>query len=104
MNLVRQRETVTKQQELLKTEGKSVDSVRARMKQQVVESHKKKAADRTKKEFKECQRCLGKHSLKSCPAKESNCRKCGKKGHWQRACRSKMEKSVEEVISGEIVS
>ena len=41
-----------------------------------------------------------KHAVKDCPAKESNCRKCGKKGHWKRACRSK---NVHEVISGEIV-
>ena len=32
MNLVRQRETVRKQQEFLKMEGKSVDSVKTRMK------------------------------------------------------------------------
>ena len=52
-----------------------------------------------------CHKCLGpKHLPKNCPAKESICRKCGEKAHWQRAYRGKIEKLVEEVVSGEIVS
>ena len=63
--------------------------------------------DRSKKDNDEekCRRCLGpKHLPKNCPAKESKCQKCGKKGHWQRACRSKIENPVNEIVSGEIVS
>jgi hypothetical protein len=107
MNLVRQRETVRKQQEFLKTEGKAVDSVSTRMKRHATVNTKMKVFDRSKKDADEikCQRCLGpKHLPKNCPAKKSKCRKCGKKGHWQRACRSKIEKPTNEAVSGEIVS
>ena len=76
MNLVRQRETVRKQQEYLKAEGKSADSKRARIK---MGSNKKKATDRSKRDLNDekCKRCLGQmHPVKGTPGKELNCRKC----------------------------
>ncbi len=50
MNLVRQRETVRKQQEFLKTEGKSVDSVKTTMKRHATAITKVKTFDRSKKD------------------------------------------------------
>ncbi len=82
-------------------------SVKTRMKRHATAITKTKTFDRSKKDNdgEKCRRCLGpKHLPKNCPAKESKCRKCGKKGHWQPACRSKNEKPVNEVVSGEIVS
>ena len=103
VNVVRQRETVRKQQEFLNAEEKFIGYVK-KMKGKPVrqESQKTKKDDQSKHSHSgKCGRCLGpKHAVKDCPAKESDCRKCGKKGHWKRACRSK---NVHEVISGEIV-
>ena len=45
-----------------------------------------------------CSRC-GKstnHDIGVCPAKDAICRVCEKKGHFQRACRSKKSSSVKE--------
>ena len=69
MNLVRQRETVRKQKH---TEGKSGNIVRIRTNRSAAGNNNKKALDRTKKYLngKKCQRCLGKHPPKSCPAKD----------------------------------
>ena len=37
-----------------------------------------------------CTRCLGNvHPRKFCPASDSVCKKCSKKGHWAKACRSR---------------
>ena len=38
-----------------------------------------------------CTRCAKSpnHDIGECPVKDAICRKCGKKGHFQRACRSK---------------
>ena len=47
-----------------------------------------------------CTRCLGKpHSKQECLAKDSQCNKCFKKGHWTKACKSQLKKKVEEVYS-----
>ncbi|XP_066029036.1 uncharacterized protein [Pocillopora verrucosa] len=40
-----------------------------------------------------CIRCLGTpHSKQECPAKDSKCNKCFKKGHWAKACKSQFKK------------
>ena len=49
-----------------------------------------------------CTRCGSgtKHNKDSCPARDSQCRKCGGKGHWQRCCFSnKSVKSVRRIGS-----
>ena len=92
-----------KQQDFLNAEEKSTGYVK-KMKGKPVrqESQKTKQDDQSKHSHSgKCSRCLGpKHAVEDCPAKESDCRKCGKKGHWKRACRCK---NIHEVISGEIV-
>ena len=40
-------------------------------------------------------RCLGTpHSKQECPAKDSKCNKCLKKGNWAKACKSPLKKKV----------
>ena len=38
-----------------------------------------------------------KHARKDCPAKDSLCKKCQKKGHWAAVCRSKASHEIEEM-------
>ena len=114
INFVRQKETVRKQQVVLRGEGKQhadarVDAVSSgkfsKVKKNRVNHNERPFLDerqrsqRDKAKFEKCDRCLGpKHPKKNCPARDSKCHKCGKNGHWQRACRSK---EVSEV-TGEI--
>ena len=37
------------------------------------------------------------HDRQNCPAKNSNCNRCGKRGHWARWCRSDQGRSVRNV-------
>ena len=37
----------------------------------------------------ECRNCGGKHKRRECPAFGQECRKCHKKNHWAKVCRSK---------------
>ena len=74
MNLVRQRETARKQQEFLKTEGKSVDRIMARIKRNATYNVKTRIDNESKGNSNEdkCHKCLRpKHLPKNCPAKES---------------------------------
>ena len=41
---------------------------------------------------------------KELSCKESIGRKCGEQGHWQRACRGEIEKPVDVIVPGDIVS
>ena len=38
-----------------------------------------------------------KHSREECPAKDSLCRKCQRKGHWATVCRSKSSYEIEQI-------
>ena len=54
-----------------------------------------------------CTRCLGPaHSWQMCPASDSICNKCSKKGHWAKACRSQAyqycSKKINEISRQEI--
>ena len=42
---------------------------------------------------KACRKCgiIPRHEFSSCPANNSTCNKCGKKGHWEKRCLSKQE-------------
>ena len=101
MNFARQKETVRKQQIVLRGDAKqSIDAVGVRKfsklrKNQVNQNERptfdeRQKNQRDKAKVEKCDRCLRPmHLKKNCPAKDSKCHKCGKTGHWQRACRSK---------------
>ena len=124
MNFARQKETVRKQQIVLRGDSKQhIDIVgvgkHGKIKKNLFNSsshnerhstdeRQKNQRDKTKAE--KCDRCLGpKHFKKNCPAKDSRCHKCGKNGHWQRACRSKQVNEVtgeifpNDLFLGEII-
>ena len=62
----------------------------------------KNTAERTNKA--KCSWCLGsRHPKQECPAKDSKCNKCDKRGHWARACKSQPEKSVGAVGFSEVL-
>lgn len=115
VNCVRQKETVRKQQGFLRADGRqSIDFVgrfpRKKKNDKAVSGEKGKSQSQRNKGNEKCSRCLGPmHPQKSCPANDSKCHKCGKTGHWQRACRSKAISEVtgesfpSEFFLGEIV-
>ena len=113
INLVRQKEVVRKQQNLISSSvftGSNVDVLndkrQARPKQEQQNwLRKEKQAKATPREVllksdkKKCDRCFGPlHKRIHCPARNSQCHSCGKTGHWKKACRSKQLSEV----SGEI--
>ncbi|XP_028176929.1 uncharacterized protein LOC114364817 [Ostrinia furnacalis] len=60
---------------------------------QTEELYEEREVGRIKKEFKEqnrkCGACGFQHYNKiTCPAKDSNCHRCGKRGHYARVCRN----------------
>uniref|UniRef100_A0A1X7U2M8 CCHC-type domain-containing protein n=1 Tax=Amphimedon queenslandica TaxID=400682 RepID=A0A1X7U2M8_AMPQE len=89
---VRQSESVQQQQrDIRKDEEKQlpVDSVEKRKK---FVNRKRSSALQTKKppQQSKCSRCglSPNHEFKSCPARDSVCRGCNKRGHYQRVCKS----------------
>ena len=101
---VRQREAVKKQQSTVRsqtasTPAASVDALQQRpphTKRSTSGKQPRRQGQASNPETepnkaKVCGRC-GKspfHKLQMCPAKDSTCRKCGKKGHYQAVCRSR---------------
>ncbi|KAL6480987.1 hypothetical protein MHYP_G00090670 [Metynnis hypsauchen] len=49
----------------------------------------KVSADKTERKFPSCYRCKGQHSAAECKFATELCHNCGKRGHIQKACRSK---------------
>jgi len=41
----------------------------------------------------------GRHLRNSCPAKNADCRKCGKRGHFQQVCKSKQRRNTDETFA-----
>ena len=106
MNVARLKETVTKQQSILRDNGKQcVDAVgvgnfaKTRKNQYSKPNLNEQRKSRRDKGKEKCGRCLRPmHPKKNCPAKDAKCHKYGKTGHSQRACE---RKAVGEV-TGEI--
>ena len=95
----RQREAVKKQQKVVRAEGSSnVDAVHSKQTRpksaKSVQSKKQAYNPVTGSDL--CTRC-GRHSHRGnqqCPARDAQCRKCHKQGHFQAMCRTKSVKAV----------
>uniref|UniRef100_A0A3P8TBN5 ribonuclease H n=1 Tax=Amphiprion percula TaxID=161767 RepID=A0A3P8TBN5_AMPPE len=107
---VRQSETVKKQQTILHSSSAedktlNMDSVRTNMKKGKTQTwQQSKKGQKPVKQFeKECGRCgrKNKHSWKECPAREVQCRKCQKKGHFAVVCRSSEAAGLKEVTENQ---
>lgn len=99
---VRQTESIHQQQPLLRGSGNETKQTVG-----AVNAHKKAAPPKGKSTqgghghttgVTTCSRC-GKspsHEIKSCPANDAICRKCKRRGHYQRVCRSAKVASVQQ--------
>ena len=95
---VRHSEEIKKQQPMLRgslndRQADNLDAISARQRtQKGTKGQKWSSKAKTENKFKEtgCGRCghATKHPWKDCPAKEAECRKCKRKGHYARKCRS----------------
>ncbi|CAL9702469.1 unnamed protein product [Knipowitschia caucasica] len=57
----------------------------------------KKHTPHTERESPDCVRCGTQHyDKRKCPAAKSFCKKCNKKGHWARVCRTKVVNELKE--------
>ena len=112
MQMARKDETITKQQALLRSDFQDVRSKPA-------DTHELDFVKRRPFKFRgkprnssspsqqqrpnKCTRC-GKypsHGKQQCPARESKCHACGKKGHFKSMCRSHVTVKTVETTSGE---
>ena len=103
MTQARQKELVHQQQGILRqkydSSDSSVDQVKAMKSSGNTESKKGLKGNEFKTSSK-CFRCGGQSQQKSdCPARDSICHNCNKKGHWKRACKN--SKKVNEISSGQ---
>ncbi|KAK7930380.1 hypothetical protein WMY93_006775 [Mugilogobius chulae] len=104
---VRQSETVKNQQTILHSSSAekslNMDTIRTKMKRGQNQTWQKKEQKPAKQSDKECGRCgrKNKHSWKDCPAKEAQCRKCQKKGHFAVVCRSSEAAGLREVTENQ---
>ncbi|KAI2666998.1 Retrovirus-related Pol polyprotein from transposon 17.6 [Labeo rohita] len=107
---VRQSETVKKQQTIIhsaagvdpKTNVDAIKTMRRGKKFQYTGKQRNKDQKFDTPSGKECGRCGKgrKHTSKDCPAKDVECRKCHKKGHFAVACRNgQAVYTVTEVLS-----
>ena len=94
LDQARQKELVRQQQGIIRQEGPSASNVDR------VKSTRPKLKDNFKTPFKTsnkvedrnqiCGRCGGKlHKRNECPAKDSICNSCKRKGHWKKCCKTK---------------
>ncbi|GAA6071017.1 uncharacterized protein K02A2.6-like [Tachysurus ichikawai] len=74
--------------------GQEVTSKQAENRPWTREKYKRGSENR--KEGTECGRCgkTGHKDIRKCPATSSECRKCKRKGHWARMCKSKTVRQV----------
>ena len=104
IELARQSESVKKQQPTVRGQGKEQVAVEAIRKRHGRQQSKNTSFPSTNPAFNHihaCTRCgqLPKHNKRNCPAKDSICHKCHKKGHFKAVCRS--TRQVREVLVNE---
>lgn len=98
--LARQSEAIKRQLRDLdnSTEGRAVDLVASKTKGKNKPNFKFTSQDNQHQEERswQCRWCSGRarHKKTDCPANGENCNNCGKKGHFARACLSKVVKQV----------
>ncbi len=101
MKMVRQKEAVGEQQQLLKGTVKdesSLDQLRQQKGFRKQWKAKKPSSKNPLVPTKSCQRCgRGQHTREKCPAKEATCHTCQKKGHYSKQC---FFKNVSELERG----
>ena len=99
--MVRQREAVQEQQELMKAGFKPklpVDAVRYKPKVNVKQSQSSTKKVNFNFKSNKCSRCgKGPHPKQQCPAKDVVCHSCKRKGHYRSQCFSK--KAVDDVTT-----
>ena len=101
MTQARQKELVHHQQGILQqnftSTGSSVDQIKAKKNPGNTNFRPSQKGNKFKSNLK-CFRCNGSvHNKSECPARDSFCHACQKKGHWKRACKSPSK--VDEVSS-----
>ena len=114
MAQARQNEEIKKQQSIIhgnkytgSYEHNNIDNISKNRKQYSRgsrDSRDKNSNDR-KLDKPRCSRCLGQaHSRQSCPASESICNNCSKKGNWAKACRSQPNQQLPNKQVNELTS
>ena len=101
IELARQNESVKKQQPTVRGPNKeqvAVEAIRRRHGRQLSKNPISPSTNPAANRNHSCSRCgqSPKHDKKNCPAKDSVCHRCHKKGHFKAVCRSKRE--VREVL------
>ena len=101
MTQARQKELVRHQQGILQqnftSTGSSVDQIKAKKNAGNTNFRPSQKGNKCKSNLK-CFRCNGSvHNKSECPARDSFCHACQKKGHWKRACKS--PRKVDEISS-----
>jgi len=97
--MARQAEQVDKKVKELYNDVKSLDAVRVSSSKHKHSTQQSKAANSAQADANPCGRCgHNTHRFGKCPAQDSMCHKCQKRGHFARVCRSKggAVQSVEE--------
>ena len=100
----RESESVKQQQTLLRNdfqEEQAIDTLKKRSHWSYGNFKRKPKKDTPQTLPKICSRCgrSPEHSWQQCPAREEQCHKCGKRGHFQIMCCSKVSRNVSVVES-----
>ena len=96
--MIRQREAVHEQQEVLRGTGEATSTLEEIRSGQRYPSKRRWKKGQIPKQQNKCSRCgKGQHSRDKCPAKDAKCHKCKKNGHYEALC---FTKSVSEVTEG----
>ena len=95
IKLIRQREAVQQQQDILKGSNETLETINARSKvksriQRRLVPFSQQVTRQPVQKAKLCRRCgKSSHPRQSCPAKDATCFRCNRKGHYGSQCLSK---------------